>query len=63
MENIVSSQKEEAVKQKLTTAFDCLLPSELNVNILPQQMLRKEKRAFRDRFEIFLNDIQGLLCL
>ncbi len=54
---ILHRHHDEMVRNRLANAFALLLPDmELNAT-------RKEKRQFRDRFETFLNDTQGLLCL
>jgi len=58
VDELVSSHGDPAVREKLTLAFRTLLPNDVLV-----QPLRREKLAFRDRFESFLNDVQGLLCL
>ncbi len=58
VKDLIASHEGEAVQKTLSEAFERLLP--LGTQALP---LRKEKRAFRERFEAFLNDIQGLLCL
>lgn len=58
VQELIAAHRDPAVQQKLTTAFRALLPEETMM-----QPLRREKRAFRDRFESFLNEVQGLLCL
>uniref|UniRef100_A0A914WUI0 Exportin-4 n=1 Tax=Plectus sambesii TaxID=2011161 RepID=A0A914WUI0_9BILA len=55
---LIASHSDEGARAKLNAAFNQLLPPDAVVN-----PIRKEKREFRDRFEIFLNDIQGMLCL
>jgi len=57
VDSILQRHGEESTRNQLTIAFARLLPD------LQMDATRKEKRIFRDRFETFLNDTQGLLCL
>ena len=49
--------------QRLHDAFVQLLNPVHQVGHPPLNPTRSEKRAFRDRFDNFLNDISGLLSL
>lgn len=58
VKEVIEGHQDEALRAPLRAAFERLMPAEVVA-----QPLRQNKRAFRDRFERFLNDIQGLLFL
>jgi len=57
-ELIAAHSAELSIQQRIMSSFEALLPTSCTLNAI-----RKEKREFRDRFETFLNDVEGLLCL
>ena len=55
---LINGHSDSMVHSKLEEAFQKLLQPNAQLSLV-----RQEKRMFRERFELFLNDICGLLCL
>uniref|UniRef100_A0A915IE64 Exportin-4 n=1 Tax=Romanomermis culicivorax TaxID=13658 RepID=A0A915IE64_ROMCU len=60
VQQLIYTHHDQSTQRSLVESFGKLLPH--SVHGLKAQQYRKERLSFRDRFETFLDNIQGTLC-